>query len=230
MANLGKTILQVKVIVIPLIIRNLYLTMKRIRWRLLFISLLVVGLVVVSSKNADGITGVLYGVPERGNNYPFPYFWYFYLISPVLLIGDSQIELIKKDIRIVTRVPYELYLLSTFFILFIAALFVGLLAVIADGFVVENPKFLFYVILFSFVSMAFIQAGTFVVGNYYVSSLCLFFLLILSIYSTKIDFINATMMARIDSLNRISNWVVLLILLLGSYSLCKIKIQTFDFI
>lgn len=113
-----KRLYQKNIVIVDLIIRNGYLLLNyiKIRGSILFLFALLF-IIVFKNNELDGFSAILYGIEPTVERKIFPMMWLFFLIVPLLVTGDSQEKLLRKDFPIISRgVSLSNYLMTNIFL------------------------------------------------------------------------------------------------------------------
>lgn len=215
-----------------LIIRNGYLLLNYIKIRVSILFLFALLFILVFKNNdLDGFSALLYGIEPTVERKNFPMMWLFFLIVPLLVTGDSQEKLLRKDFPIISRgVSLTKYLRINIFLSFLLNLIFFLLVLVVNKFEIANFSFFLYVFLFS---CAFLLAFQLVSSVFFTSTITLFLFLIpliIDVYIPYSTIIDGTMLVRFD-VNKVGlNIVGLFLILSVLFFLTMIRIKKIDFL
>lgn len=227
-----KRLYQKNKVIVDLIIRNGYLLLNyiKIRGSILFLFTLLF-IIVFKNSELDGFSAILYGVEPTVERKIFPIMWLFFLIVPLLVTGDSQEKLLRKDFPIISRgVSLNKYLMTNIFLSLLLNLSFFLLVLIVNKFEILTIYFFLYVFLFS---CTFLLAFQLVSSVFFTSTVTLFIFLvplIINVYTPYSTIIDGTMLVRFDVTKLGLNILGLLCILSVLLFLTMIRIKKIDFL
>lgn len=227
-----KRLYQKNKVIVDLIIRNGYLLLNyiKIRGSILFLFALLF-IIVFKNSELDGFSAILYGIEPAVERKIFPIMWLFFLIVPLLVTGDSQEKLLRKDFPIVSRgVSLSKYLMTNIFLSLLLNLSFYLLVLVVNKFEIVTMSFVLYVFHFS---CTFLLAFQLVSSVFFTSTVTLFIFLvplIINVYMPYSTIIDGTMLVRFDVTKLGLNVLGLLCILSVLLFLTMIRIKKIDFL
>lgn len=227
-----KRLYQKNIVIVDLIIRNGYLLLKyiKIRGSILFLFALLF-IIVFKNNELDGFSAILYGIEPTVERKIFPMMWLFFLIVPLLVTGDSQEKLLRKDFPIISRgVSLSNYLMTNIFLSLLLNSSFFLLVLVVNKFEIVTMSFVLYVFLFS---CTFLLAFQLVSSVFFTSTVTLFIFLvplIINVYMPYSTIIDGTMLVRFDVTKLGLNVLGLLCILSVLFFLTMIRIKKIDFL
>lgn len=227
-----KRLYQKNKVIVDLIIRNGYLLLNyiKIRGSILFLFALLF-IIVFKNNELDGFSAILYGIEPTVERKIFPIMWLFFLIVPLLVTGDSQEKLLRKDFPIISRgVSLSKYLMTNIFLSLLLNLSFFLLVLVVNKFEIRTMSFVLYVFLFS---CTFLLAFQLVSSVFFTSTVTLFIFLvplIINVYMPYSTIIDGTMLVRFDVTKLGLNVLGLLCILSVLLFLTMIRIKKIDFL
>lgn len=232
MGYFKKRLYQKNRIGLDLIIRNGYLLLNyiKIRGSILFLFTLLF-IIVFKNNELDGFSAILYGIEPTVERKIFPIMWLFFLIVPLLVTGDSQEKLLRKDFPIISRgVSLTKYLRTNLLLSFLLNSIFFLLVLVVNKFEILTIYFFLYVFLFS---CTFLLAFQLVSSVFFTSTVTLFIFLvplIINVYTPYSTIIDGTMLVRFDVTKLGLNILGLLFILSVLIFLTMIRIKKIDFL
>ncbi|WP_413518233.1 hypothetical protein [Carnobacterium maltaromaticum] len=227
-----KRLYQKNKVIVDLIIRNGYLLLNyiKIRGSILFLFALLF-IIVFKNSELDGFSAILYGIEPAVQRKIFPIMWLFFLIVPLLVTGDSQEKLLRKDFPIISRgVTLSKYLMTNIFLSLLLNSSFYLLVLVVNKFEIRTMSFVLYVFLFS---CTFLLAFQLVSSVFFTSTVTLFIFLvplIINVYKPYSTIIDGTMLVRFDVTKLGLNVLGLLCILSVLLFLTMIRIKKIDFL
>ncbi|MEG1047400.1 hypothetical protein [Carnobacterium sp.] len=227
-----KRLYQKNKVIVDLIIRNGYLLLNyiKIRGSILFLFALLF-IIVFKNSELDGFSAILYGIEPAVERKIFPIMWLFFLIVPLLVTGDSQEKLLRKDFPIISRgVSLSNYLMTNIFLSLLLNSSFFLLVLVVNKFEIVTMSFVLYVFLFS---CTFLLAFQLVSSVFFTSTVTLFIFLvplIINVYMPYSTIIDGTMLVRFDGTKLGLNVLGLLCILSVLFFLTMIRIKKIDFL
>ncbi len=227
-----KRLYQKNIVIVDLIIRNGYLLLNyiKIRGSILFLFALLF-IIVFKNNELDGFSAILYGIEPTVERKIFPMMWLFFLIVPLLVTGDSQEKLLRKDFPIISRgVSLSNYLMTNIFLSLLLNSSFFLLVLVVNKFEIVTMSFVLYVFLFS---CTFLLAFQLVSSVFFTSTVTLFIFLvplIINVYMPYSTIIDGTMLVRFDVTKLGLNVLGLLCILSVLFFLTMIRIKKIDFL
>ncbi|MFS7401515.1 hypothetical protein [Carnobacterium maltaromaticum] len=227
-----KRLYQKNIVIVDLIIRNGYLLLNyiKIRGSILFLFALLF-IIVFKNSELDGFSAILYGIEPAVERKIFPIMWLFFLIVPLLVTGDSQEKLLRKDFPIISRgVSLSNYLMTNIFLSLLLNSSFFLLVLVVNKFEIVTMSFVLYVFLFS---CTFLLAFQLVSSVFFTSTVTLFIFLvplIINVYMPYSTIIDGTMLVRFDVTKLGLNVLGLLCILSVLFFLTMIRIKKIDFL
>lgn len=227
-----KRLYQKNIVIVDLIIRNGYLLLNyiKIRGSILFLFALLF-IIVFKNNELDGFSAILYGIEPAVERKIFPIMWLFFLIVPLLVTGDSQEKLLRKDFPIISRgVSLSNYLITNIFLSLLLNSSFFLLVLVVNKFEIVTMSFVLYVFLFS---CTFLLAFQLVSSVFFTSTVTLFIFLvplIINVYMPYSTIIDGTMLVRFDVTKLGLNVLGLLCILSVLLFLTMIRIKKIDFL
>lgn len=227
-----KRLYQKNIVIVDLIIRNGYLLLNyiKIRGSILFLFALLF-IIVFKNNELDGFSAILYGIEPTVERKIFPMMWLFFLIVPLLVTGDSQEKLLRKDFPIISRgVSLSNYLMTNIFLSLLLNSSFFLLVLVVNKFEIVTMSFVLYVFLFS---CTFLLAFQLVSSVFFTSTVTLFIFLvplIINVYMPYSTIIDGTMLVRFDVTKLGLNVLGLLCILSVLLFLTMIRIKKIDFL
>ncbi|PLS33033.1 hypothetical protein CYV26_13285 [Carnobacterium maltaromaticum] len=227
-----KRLYQKNKVIVDLIIRNGYLLLNyiKIRGSILFLFALLF-IIVLKNSELDGFSVILYGIEPAVERKMFPIMWLFFLIVPLLVTGDSQEKLLRKNFPIISRgVSLSKYVMTNIFLSLLLNLSFFLLVLVVNKFEIRTMSFVLYVFLFS---CTFLLAFQLVSSVFFTSTVTLFIFLvplIINVYMPYSTIIDGTMLVRFDVAKLGLNVLGLLCILSVLLFLTMIRIKKIDFL
>ncbi|MGX7418363.1 hypothetical protein ACWOFR_06115 [Carnobacterium gallinarum] len=231
MDTIREKLYQKSQIINKVLIRNGYLLFSYIKIRALVLFLLSVLLIIVAKNSQlDGLSSVLYGVESELERKSFPMMWLFILIVPILIIGNAQEILLKKDYPIISRSSLTTYFFTTIYLSFLLDLVFFIVLIVANQFNIKQPIFFSYVFLFTLVVLITFQIISSIIGDSFLMMLLFIILITVNIYFPYSSIIDGTMLIRFDSRMVFINSLGLIIILIIVSSWGLNHMKKIDFI
>lgn len=227
-----KRLYQKNIVIVDLIIRNGYLLLNyiKIRGSILFLFALLF-IIIFKNSELDGFSAILYGIEPAVERKIFPIMWLFFLIVPLLVTGDSQEKLLRKDFPIISRgVSLSNYLMTNIFLSLLLNSSFFLLVLVVNKFEIVTMSFVLYIFL---CSCTFLLAFQLVSSVFFTSTVTLFIFLvplIINVYMPYSTIIDGTMLVRFDVTKLGLNVLGLLCILSVLLFLTMIRIKKIDFL
>lgn len=214
-----------------LVFRNIYLTIYYSKWRTVLIFIMLTMMIILCKRDqVSGMTSLLYGASLDTEGESFPLFWFIFVISPALAIGNSQMLLWKSDFKILHNIGYKNYLFSNLLMLGIYNSLFYFLIVIINGFGISHLAFYSYLFIFSFTYLVLLSTASFLLDDFILPLIGSLAVIILDVYTSHISIIDATMLSRFNPNHNSINIVILLTIILSCIVISLIKIKDIDFI
>ncbi|MGX7417402.1 hypothetical protein ACWOFR_01220 [Carnobacterium gallinarum] len=231
MDDIRKKLYQKSQIMTNLLIRNGFLLFNYIKIRAGILFLVSIFLIVISKNNElDGISSILYGVQPDVERKTLPIMWLFFLMTPILIVGDSQEKLLRKDYPIVSRVSLATYFFSTIVLSLLIEIVFFTVMLLINRMLFQNMFFFIYICIFSFVFLITFQLISSIFLNNIMTIMLFFGLLIVDVYIPYSAIIDGTMLSRFDSNYLFKNYLILLLIFIVINLLTMIKIKKIDFV
>ncbi|MDN6967360.1 hypothetical protein FCS83_02050 [Oenococcus sp. UCMA 17063] len=116
-----------------LLYRNALLYWGKIKYRFYIISLIFGIVIFINRLRGNEFKTIFNGVHQVYGTFTFPITWLFLVFAPLLIIGESISQLVKKDYLSVNTVSLKCYLLTLIELIIATELFLCLLAIVLSG-------------------------------------------------------------------------------------------------
>ncbi|KAA8324474.1 hypothetical protein FE407_07675 [Leuconostoc carnosum] len=197
--------------------RNRMLYWEQIRIKFIIVTLVYV-MLLLQARYQQQFYGVFYGVLQAPNDFVMPIQWFFIMLMPVAVIGDSFNQLVKIEYPLLNRVGLGTYILSIFQIMSEMLFLFWLLWILIPG---NNQYYLFSVILFLNSSLSIF---IFSLISLFLSPVIAYFIAILlamgTIANNKLPILSQFMLSRFDSnlMINLFNTIILILIMIILFS------------
>ncbi|AZZ59924.1 hypothetical protein DSM07_00540 [Oenococcus sp. UCMA 16435] len=116
-----------------LLYRNALLYWGKIKYRFYIISLIFGIVIFINRLRGNEFKTIFNGVHQVSGTFTFPSTWLFLVFAPLLIIGESISQLVKKNYLSVNTVSLKCYLLTLIELIIATELFLCLLAIVLSG-------------------------------------------------------------------------------------------------
>jgi len=201
--------------------RNRILYWEQIRLKFIIVTLVYV-MLLLQGRYQQQFYGIFYGVVQAPNDFVMPIQWFFMILLPIIVVGDSFNQLVKIEYPLLNRVGLGMYVFSIFQIIAEMLFMFWLLWILIPG---SNHYYWFSLILFLNVNL-----GTFIFSliSLFLPPAIVYFIAILltmmTIADNNLPILSQFMLSRFDSnlMVNLINTVILILIVIILFSCIRL--------